>query len=491
MFSEKYICLKPKRNAMNSLVKIFILLIYPLLGIACSGAPQTTQSTPNIVLIVADDLGYGDIGLNGQKYIETPYLDQMAREGLVLTQFYSGSPVCAPSRSALMTGMHTGHTHIRGNREVKPEGQEPILDSLVTIAEVLQSAGYATGAFGKWGLGFVNTEGDPLNQGFDRFYGYNCQRQSHRYFPPHLWDNDMKVEIPNNTPQNPEGYAPDLIQREALSFIEENADKPFFLFLPYTLPHAELMVPEDSLFIKYKGKFDEAPFMGNDYKPGQPSTGYASQEYPKAAYAAMVNRLDVYVGQVMEKLKQLGLEENTLVIFTSDNGPAKEGGADPDFFDSNGMFRGYKRDVYEGGIRVPFIAKWPGKITAGSESDHIGAFWDLLPTLGEVVNHDVQTGIDGLSLLPVMTGEGEQEDHEYLYWEFHEQGGKQAVRRGKWKAVRLQVKVQSDNAPIELYDLEQDPSEQRDVASQYPDIVNEMISIMDGAHVESKIFPFL
>ncbi|WP_118196926.1 arylsulfatase [Albibacterium indicum] len=473
------------------MAKIFILLIYPLLGIACSGATQTTESTPNVVLILVDDLGYADIGINGQKYIETPYLDQLAREGLVLTQFYSGSPVCAPSRSALMTGMHTGHTHIRGNKEIQPEGQEPILDSLVTIAEVLKSAGYTTGAFGKWGLGFINTEGDPLNQGFDRFYGYNCQRQSHRYFPPHLWDNDTMIKIPNNNPQNVEGYAPDIIQREALSFIETNANKPFFLFLPYTLPHAELVVPDDSLFKKYKGKFEEVPFQGNDYKQRETSTGYASQEYPKAAYAAMVNRIDVYVGQVMEKLKELGLEENTLVIFTSDNGPAKEGGADPDFFNSNGIFRGYKRDVYEGGIRVPFIAKWPGRIVSESKSDHIGAFWDLLPTLADIVSQDVPANIDGLSLLPAMTGEGEQEDHEYLYWEFHEQGGKQAVRKGKWKAVRLQVKTQADNAPIELYDLDEDPSEQYNIASKHPELVDEMLSIMKNARTESEIFPFL
>lgn len=475
---------------MYSRMKTLGLLIFLLAGQACSPEAPREQSTPNIVLILVDDLGYGDIGMNGQKYIETPHLDQMARDGLVLSQFYSGSPVCAPSRSALMNGMHTGHTHIRGNKEIQPEGQEPILDSLITIAEVLKSAGYTTGAFGKWGLGFVNTEGDPLNQGFDRFYGYNCQRQSHRYYPSHLWSNDTRVEIPDNNPQNANGYAPDLIQKEALGFIEVNSDKPFFLFLPYTLPHAELVVPDDSLFHKYKGRYEEIPFKGNDYMVGETGTGYASQLYPKAAYASMVNRIDVYVGQVMTKLKELGIDDHTLVIFTSDNGPAQEGGADPDFFDSNGIFRGYKRDVYEGGIRVPFIAKWSGKIAPGSINTHVGAFWDLLPTLADFANIDIEHQIDGLSLLPTLTGEGQQEKHRYLYWEFHEQGGKQAVRKGKWKAVRLDVK-NNPNAPIELYNLEQDPAERSDIALQHPDIVNEMSAIMDEAHVESKVFPFL
>lgn len=475
---------------MPSFMKLLALLSFTLLVTACTEKIPAEQKSPNIVLILVDDLGYGDISVNGQKYIETPNLHQMARDGMVLSQFYAGSPVCAPSRSALMTGMHTGHTHIRGNKEIQPEGQEPILDSLTTIAEVLKSGGYTTGAFGKWGLGFVGTEGDPLNQGFDQFYGYNCQRQSHRYYPPHLWNNDTRIELSNNNPQNADGYAPDLIQKEALSFIETNADKPFFLFLPYTLPHAELVVPDDSLFQKYKGKFEEVPYKGNDYVPGEVRTGYASQSHPKAAYAAMVNRIDVYVGQVMAKLEELGIDENTLVIFTSDNGPAREGGADPDFFDSNGIYRGYKRDVYEGGIRVPFIAKWPGKIASGSTKSHVSAFWDLLPTLADLADANIQQKLDGISFLPTLINEGEQEEHPYLYWEFHEQGGKQAVRKGNWKAVRLDVKDNPDGA-IELYDLREDSEEQRNVAAEHPDIVEEMAIIMDEAHVESDIFPFI
>lgn len=471
-------------------VKRLIIFVFLLAGMACSTQTQKEQATPNIVFILVDDLGYGDIGINGQQHIETPNIDQMAKQGMVFSQFYAGSPVCAPSRSTLMTGMHTGHTHIRGNKELQPEGQEPLLDSLLTVAEVLKTSGYATGAFGKWGLGFVGTDGDPLNQGFDRFYGYNCQRQSHRYYPPHLWSNDTRVELPGNNPQNSEGYAPDLIQKEALGFIEENAEKPFFLFLPYTLPHAELVVPDDSLFQKYKGRFDEVPFKGNDYEPGKATTGYASQAYPRAAYAAMVNRIDVYVGQVLTKLAELGIEDNTLVIFTSDNGPAREGGADPDFFDSNSVFRGYKRDVYEGGIRVPLIAKWPTKIKAGSTNAHVGAFWDVLPTLADLVNTDIQHSIDGVSFLPTLIGKDQQASHRYLYWEFHEQGGKQAVRQGKWKGVRLHVKDNPEGA-LELYNLEEDPSEQQNVASQHPDIVRDISEIMKEARRESEVFPFL
>lgn len=475
---------------MNLLLRMLFLLFCTIFCLSCSVGPSTVSSDkPNIILILVDDLGYGDIGVNGQKYIETPNIDQMAREGMALSQFYSGSPVCAPSRSALMTGMHSGHTHIRGNKEIQPEGQEPILDSLITIGEVLKSGGYATGAFGKWGLGFIGTEGDPLNQGFDEFYGYNCQRQSHRYYPNHLWSNDKRVEILDNNPQNENGYAPDLIQRKALGFIEKNAKKPFFLFLPYTLPHAELIVPDDSLFQKYKGRYEEIPYQGSDYVVGKTTLGYASQTHPRAAYAAMVNRIDVYVGEVMQKLKELGIEENTLVIFTSDNGPAREGGADPDFFDSNGVYRGYKRDVYEGGIHVPFIAKWPSKISGGSTIEHISAFWDILPTLAEVAKVKVEHQIDGISLLPTLTEEGQQKEHHYLYWEFHEQGGKQAVRMGKWKAVRLDVKVEPEN-PIELYDLESDPGETQDVASHHPDIIAEISEIMQKAHVESELFPF-
>lgn len=473
----------------NKKNKSFAILLFSLLLSSSCIKGTSIERKPNIIFILVDDLGYGDLGVYGQKYIQTPVLDKMAAEGISYSQFYSGSPVCAPSRSTLMTGMHTGHTHIRGNKEVQPEGQEPLLDSIITIAEMLKSSGYKTAAFGKWGLGFVDTEGDPINQGFDTFFGYNCQRQSHRYYPDHLWNNNVRVDIPNNSPKNRSGYAPDIIQKQALSFIENNKDEPFFLFLPYTLPHAELVIPDDSLFDKYKGKFEESPFKGNDYVEGQSVTGYSSQDYPKAAYAAMVNRIDVYVGQVLSKLKELGLDENTLVIFTSDNGPSIEGGANPDFFRSSGIYKGYKRDVYEGGIRVPFIAKWKGKIKPGSMSDHISALWDILPTLAEVAGMEIQHNIDGISLLPSMLGK-EQSQHKYLYWEFHEQGGKQAVRKDDWKAVRLNVKLKV-SSPVELYNLAEDPTETNDIAEKHPEKVKELEALMKEAHVESVIFPFV
>lgn len=474
---------------MTKLRSLLLLILFLTSTVTFSQDKSISFGKPNIVMIFLDDLGYGDLGFTGQKYIETPVIDQLSKDGMVFSQFYAGSPVCAPSRSTLMTGMHTGHTHIRGNKEIAPEGQEPLLDSLITVAELLQTAGYKTGAFGKWGLGFIGTEGDPINQGFDSFFGYNCQRQSHRYYPDHLWDNDRRVEYVNNHPSNEAGYAPEIIQKQALSFIEDSQEGPFFLFLPYTLPHAELIVPDDSLFRKYKGKFAEKTYEGNDYVEGKAVTGYASQEYPKAAYAAMVSRIDLYVGQVLSKIKELGLEENTLVIFTSDNGPAKEGGADPDFFDGNGPYQGHKRDVYEGGIHVPFIAKWPARIKSGSITHHISALWDMLPTFASIGGVKAPKDIDGISILPTLLGTKGQKEHNYLYWEFHEEGGKQAIRKKNWKAVRLNV-FKDPNGPIELYDLARDPGENHDVSHQHPQLVKEMVAYMKEAHVENLIFPF-
>ena len=327
------------------------------------------QSRPNIVFILADDMGYGDLSCYGQKRIETPHIDQLAAGGIRFTQFYAGTSVCAPSRSALLTGLHTGHTPVRGNYEIQPEGQLPLPDTAYTMAEMLKEAGYATGDFGKWGLGYPGSEGTPNQQGFDRFFGYNCQRQSHNYFPDHLWNNDTRVDY-SNTPADQQHYAPDLIQKEALDFIDGHKTQPFFLYLSYTLPHAALQLPEkDSLLEYYKSKFNEQPqtipasWNGKDYQP---------QAYPHAAYAAMVTRLDNYVGQVMEKLKTLGIEKNTLVIFTSDNGPHLEGGNDPLFFNSSGGFRGMKRDLYEGGIRIPMIAYWPAVIRQSKVSGFVG-----------------------------------------------------------------------------------------------------------------------
>lgn len=457
---------------------------------SCSPKSEKAERPPNIVLIVADDLGYGDLSCYGQEKFETPNIDQLAKSGMRFTQFYSGTSVCAPSRSSLMSGRHTGHSFIRGNKEVQPEGQQAIADSVYTIAENLQEAGYTTGAFGKWGLGFVGTEGDPLNQGFDRFYGYNCQRQSHRYYPGHLWDNDRRVVLEANENLNKKViYAPELIQEQALAFMEENQDKPFFLFLPYTLPHAELEVPKDSLLEQYAGQFPEKPYKGKDYGPDAKPMGYTSQAQPHAVFAAMVTRLDRYVGQVMDRMKELGLDENTIVVFTSDNGPHQEGGADPAFFNSSGGLRGVKRDLYEGGIRVPFIVRWPGQVKAGSTNTHVGAFWDMYPTFAEVAGTQVKSYTDGISFLPSLRGEAQQA-HEYLYWEFHEQGGRQAVRMGDWKAVHLQVKDPTASS-LELYDLSKDPAEKNNVAAAYPEIVREMMQLMEKAHVESPLFPFI
>jgi len=444
---------------------------------------------PNIVFILADDLGYGDIQPYGQKLVQTPNLNRLAKEGMKYTQFYAGTSVCAPSRSSLMTGQHTGHTPIRGNKEVLPEGQVPIPASTITIAEVMKSAGYTTGLFGKWGLGFPGSEGDPLKQGFDKFYGYNCQGEAHRYYPTHLWDNSTRVELEgNDSLRRAVTYAPALIQQKALQFIDDNKSKPFMLFLTYTLPHAELLVPDDSLFQMYKGRFAEKPYHGNDYGDKAGRMGYASQQYPHAAFAAMVTRLDMYVGQVMKKLKALGLDDNTLIIFTSDNGPHWEGGADPDFFNSGGGLGGAKRDMYEGGIREPFIVKWNGKVKPGTINNYVGAFWDVLPTLAQITNQPVPAAIDGISFLPSMNGR-KQQGHDYLYWEFHEGGGKQAVRFGQWKCIRLNVDDPSKTT-ISLYDLKKDKEEKHDVAAQHKDITDKAIKLINEAHTNSKEFPF-
>lgn len=447
-------------------------------------ARQTNTARPNIIFILADDLGYGDLGCYGQQLIKTPNLDAMARQGLRFTQFYAGTSVCAPSRSSLLTGQHTGHTPVRGNKSVEPEGQWPIPDSAVTIAEILKKGGYATGDFGKWGLGPVASTGDPVKQGFDHFFGYNCQSKAHNYYPDHLWENDTRIDFANNTPQQFTEYAADLIQKKALSFIEQQKDKPFFLYLSYTLPHAALQGPNDSLFEKYKKLFNELPVAVEAWN----GKGYAPQAYPRATYAAMVSRLDAYVGQVFQKLKESGIDKNTLVLFSSDNGPHKEGGNDPNYFKSSGPLRGIKRDLYEGGIREPMIAWWPGKIKAGSTSDYAGAFWDLLPTFAELAKQPQPKNIDGISIVPVLLGKKNAPAHPWLYWEFHEQGGKQAVRMGKWKGIKLNAAANPDG-PIELYDLQTDVSEKNNLADKHPEIVAKIKKIMQQQHRESPDFP--
>jgi len=448
------------------------------------------QKKPNIVFILADDLGYGDLGAYGQRKIETPHIDQLAAEGMKFEQFYAGTSVCAPSRSALMTGQHTGHTYIRGNRELEPEGQEPLADSVQTFVQLLQKAGYATGAFGKWGLGMVGTSGAPDRKGFDEFYGYNCQRQSHRYFPTHLWHNDQRVELTGNDLTQKVQYAPTLIQEQTLQFMEKNKDRPFFLFIPTVLPHAELAGIDDEHYKKYESAFEETPHKGNDYGVKATIAGYASVEKPRATFASMVSRMDAYVGQVLKKLDELGLSDNTIVIFSSDNGAHREGGADPAFFRSSGELRGYKRDLYEGGVRTPFIVRWPNHVKPNTKSQFAGAFWDVMPTLLEVADAGTARYTDGVSLVPTLTGKSsKQKTHPYLYWEFHEDGGKQAVRIGDWKGVLLQVKDRSKQK-FELFNLRKDPAEQKDVALQNPKMVSQMKEVMQRAHTPNPFFKF-
>lgn len=445
---------------------------------------------PNIIYILVDDLGYGDLGCYGQEKFATPMLDKLAAQGMRFTRHYSGSTVCAPSRSVLMTGLHTGHTPIRGNREVKPEGQAPLPAETFTLAEMLKEAGYVTGAFGKWGLGYPGSEGDPLNQGFDFFYGYNCQRYAHRYYPEYLWENDKRVYLEGNDWTQTQTYAPDLIHEKTLEFIQKNKDRPFFAFVPIVLPHAELIVPDDEIYDRFKGSFPEEAYLGPpgaDYGPEMQIPGYCSQAYPRATFAAMIQRIDHYVGEIVSTLKEEGISEKTVVMFTSDNGPHVEGGASPVFFNSGGGLRGVKRDLYEGGIRVPFIVSWPGTIPEGKTSGHISAFWDVLPTISDLAGLNPPSN-DGISFLPTLTG-GEQAKHSFLYWEFHEQGGKQAILKENWKAVRLGVRDKPEGR-VELYHLETDPGEAKDVAGDFPDLADELEKLMGEAHVPSTNFNF-
>lgn len=477
-------------------LKIWIVIFSALSLLASCQAKvsEDVSNIPNVIFILADDLGYGDLGFLGQKWIETPNLDRLAAEGMFFSNHYSGATVCAPSRSALMTGLHTGHTPVRGNFEIKPEGQYPLPDSLLTLPKLFKNAGYATGAFGKWGLGFIGTEGDPNHQGFDQFFGYNCQRIAHRYYPEYLWDNENKVFLSGNDWSQKTTYAPEIIHQESLKFIEANAKNPFFMFVPSVMPHAELAVPEGDLLDFYRKKIgEEQPHVareGSDYGNDPFNIpGYQSNLYPRATYAAMVTLLDSQVGEILSKLDDLGLTENTIIVFTSDNGPHKEGGNDPDFFTSNGVFRGFKRDLYEGGIRVPMIVKWPGVTKSGTQSNHISAFWDFLPTFAELLEQQLPDYVDGISLLPSLKTQEGQMQHDYLYWEFHELGGRQAIRKRDWKAVKYGVK-NDPRAAMELYNLKEDPSESLNVADQHPEIVQEMQQIFDNSRTVNPVFKF-
>ena len=449
---------------------------------------QKKEPLPNIVYILADDLGYGDLSCYGQKKFQTPNIDRLASEGMLFTQHYTGCTVSAPSRSSLMTGLHTGHTPIRGNKGWEPEGNWPLPANTFTIAGMLKTRGYVTGAFGKWGLGYIESEGDPNLQGFDEFYGYNCQSLAHNYYPDHLWHNHDKIVLHGNDSSKTGAYSADLIHKAALDFLEINKNNHFFLFYPTTIPHAELFAKEEYME-QFRGKFmPEKSYNGVDSGPTFRLGPYGSQPEAHAAFAAMVKELDDYVGDLLNKLKELGLEKNTIVIFASDNGPHLEGGADPDYFDSNGRLRGYKRDIYEGGIRTPMLVRWPGKVKAGSKNDIVSAFWDVMPTFADITGAEIPVTIDGISLLPSLLGK-KQKEHDYLYWEFHEQGGKMAVRMDNWKAVKLNI----DKVPqgeTELYDLFADIGEVNNIASSRPEIVKKMEEIMKEAHTPSIDFPF-
>lgn len=446
----------------NSFVSLLLLTVS--FGGIDSTAFGDEPGRPNVIYILADDLGYGDLGCYGQTKFETPHIDALARNGMRFTQHYSGSTVCAPSRCSLLTGMHTGHAVIRGNSEVEPEGQTPMPADTYTFAHHLQSAGYRTGLFGKWGLGAPGSQSQPLKMGFDRFYGYNCQRMAHCYYPAFIWDDDERQLLWGNVASKKEDYAPDVIHREAINFIRENKDQSFMMFYAAVQPHADMVAPEDFME-KYRDKYLPESNYEEDY--------YAAQPEAHAAFAAMVNVLDNYVGDLVNELKRQGIEDNTLIIFTSDNGPHLEGGHDPDYFDSNGELRGYKRDLYEGGLRVPMIASWPGKIQPGSTSGHVSAFWDFLPTLAELTGKPLPKQVDGVSMLPTLLGNHDQQvKHEYLYWEFPVYEGRVAIRRGDWKAVRYEAtKVTSR---LELYDIGADPSETKDLAASNPEVAKEL-----------------
>lgn len=500
--------------------KGMVWIIGALLSLGCNRSAQDAGARPNIIFILADDLGYGDLGCYGQQIIETPHLDALAAGGMRFTQHYSGSPVCAPSRCVLLTGKHTGHAYIRGNDEWGDrgpvwdyramiadstlEGQRPLPAGTYTVGKLMQSAGYRTGAIGKWGLGAPHTGGIPNRQGFDFFCGYNCQRQAHTYYPVHLYQNEHRIYLGNDTVAPHTGlkegtdpydqasysryqltsYAPDVMFSEMIRFIEENRQDPFFFYWATPIPHVALQAPQRWIDYYVEKLGEEEPYLGEE--------GYFPHRYPHAAYAAMISYLDERIGELIATLKELGLYDNTLILFSSDNGPTFNGGTDSPWFGSGGPFlseRGWAKGfLHEGGIRVPLIAHWPGKVEPGSTSDHISAFWDLLPTLCEITDTPIPGEADGISYLPALTGKGEQLEHPYLYWEFPASNGQQAVRMGSWKGIRKNIR--EGNLTVELYNLETDIREQQDVARDYPGIVRQMEQIMEEAHQPAEIDRF-
>ncbi|VGO17786.1 Arylsulfatase [Pontiella desulfatans] len=454
-------------------------------AVAMLAAVVVDARKPNVIFILADDLGYGDLGCYGQTMFETPNIDALAKRGMKFTNHYSGSTVCAPSRCALLTGYHMGNAVVRGNAEMKPEGQQPMPADTYTAAHHFKKSGYKTGVFGKWGLGMTGSGSDPMQMGFDRFYGYNCQRIAHCYYPAWMWSNGEREFLWGNVSSFSKDYAPDFIHQETLKFIRENKDEPFYCYYALVQPHADMIAPEEYMQ-KHRGKYLPELNYEEDYYIGQPE-GHA-------AFAAMVNILDDYVGEVMAELDKLGIADDTLVIFTSDNGAHEEGGADPEYFDSNGVWKGFKRDLYEGGIHVPMIATWPGRIQEGVVSDHISAFWDFLPTVAELTGEPLPKPVDGKSYLPTLLGQDIQAEHDYLYWEFAMKGGRKAIRKGKWKGVVYDILKRTD-APLELYDLEKDPGETTDLAGEFPEVASELSTLIKQArkpsHLDKWNFPEL
>lgn len=485
--------------------------LFASLSLFTMAAPAHGATPPNVIFILADDLGYGDLGCFGQKLIRTPRLDQMAAEGMRLTQHYSGNAVCAPSRCVLMTGRHPGHAYIRNNRELKPEGQEPLPAGTITLPGLLKAAGYATGGYGKWGLGGATTAGKPLDQGFDHFFGYHCQGVAHNFYPTHLWDDAKRLELknadfpahdkfkPGEDPTNPESYrrfegtqySADLIAEKAREFVRSNRDVPFFCYYPTTVPHLALQVPEDSL-AEYRGKFEDPPYTGG--------RGYLPHYSPRAAYAAMITRMDREIGRLLDLVRELGLDERTIIVFSSDNGALNGehqglAGTDALFFNSTGGLRNGKGTLYEGGIRVPCIVRWPGNIKAGTTSDRISGFEDWLPTLLDLagLKDKVPAETDGISLAPTLLGQP-QPERPFLYREFPGYGGQRSLRSSKWKLVQRNLlparKTKAQPATLELFDLTTDPQETINVAAKHSDVVERLTRLMETQHTPSSVFPF-
>ena len=473
---------------------------------------------PNIIYILADDLGYAEVGAYGQEKIQTPNIDALAHSGMLFTQHYTSAPVCAPARYMFLTGKHAGHSYIRGNHEWGErgnvwdyismakdstlEGQKPVPENTVTLADRLQEVGYKTAIIGKWGLGAPHTKSVPNEMGFDFFYGYNCQRQAHTYYPLHLYKNKNRVHLANDTvppntklpkgadPNDPKSYAaynlkaysPDLMFNELTGFVEANSDKPFFLYWATPIPHVAIQAPQRWVDYYIEKFGEEKPYLGEQ--------SYFPHKNPRAGYAAMVSYLDENIGKLMQQLKDKGVYDNTLIVFTSDNGPSYAGGADPEFFKSAKPFDGQygkgKGFVYEGGIRVPMIASWPGHIKPGSKSDHISAHYDMLATFGEVAGYESPEDSDGISILPTLLSQEDQTNHEFMYWEFPEYGGQVAIRMDNWKVIRQNLKNDKEEPTLELYNLKEDPTETTNVAAAHPDIIKKAAAIFSAEHTNAE-----